>query len=194
MSAGITAGARGAAAGLGQASAGNARTLPRPRKPGLKSKSRGLETRPEPRWSAERRARPKRTVRIVRGARRARGADRWQHLFVWCGPFDLRLPALRLPFILFGGETSVAFVLAAKLGREARRENALALPSPAGGGSRPEGTRGGVRDDAGISSALRALSPQPATLRVHSRCFASAFLGKKDGGRRPPSASPSRGR
>jgi len=44
MSAGITAGARGAAAGLGQASAGNARTLPRPRKPGLKSKSRGLET------------------------------------------------------------------------------------------------------------------------------------------------------
>src|SRR5580704_3226499 len=44
MSAGITAGARGAAAGLGQASAGNARTLPRPRKPGLKSRIRGLET------------------------------------------------------------------------------------------------------------------------------------------------------
>ena len=31
--------------------------------------------------------------------------------------FSLRLPALRLPLILFGGETSVAFVLAAKLGR-----------------------------------------------------------------------------
>src|SRR3984957_5411584 len=53
MSAGITAGARGAAAGLGQASAGNARTLPRPRKPGLKSKSRGLET--SVRTAAERR-------------------------------------------------------------------------------------------------------------------------------------------
>jgi hypothetical protein len=39
MSAGITAGARGASAGLGQASAGNARKLPRPRKPGLKSKA-----------------------------------------------------------------------------------------------------------------------------------------------------------
>jgi hypothetical protein len=44
MSTGITAGARGAAAGLGQERAGNARELPRPRKPGLKSKSRGLET------------------------------------------------------------------------------------------------------------------------------------------------------
>ena len=44
MSAGITAGARGASAGLGQASAGNARTPPRPRKPGLKSRIRGLET------------------------------------------------------------------------------------------------------------------------------------------------------
>jgi hypothetical protein len=44
MSAGITAGARGASAGLGQASAGNARKLPRPRKPGLKSRIRGLET------------------------------------------------------------------------------------------------------------------------------------------------------
>src|SRR5260370_29550135 len=44
MSTGITAGARGAAAGLGQERAGNARELARPRKPGLKSKSRGLET------------------------------------------------------------------------------------------------------------------------------------------------------
>jgi len=75
------------------------------------------------------------------------------------------LKALRFPF-LFRGETSVAFVLAAKLGREARRENALALPSPGGGGSRPEGARGGVRGGAGISSALCVLSPHPATLRV----------------------------
>ena len=40
--------------------------------------------------------------------------------------FSLRLPALRLPLILFGGETSVAFVLAAKLGCERRRENGIA--------------------------------------------------------------------
>src|ERR1700731_3863747 len=137
MSGGITAGARGASAGLGQASAGNARTLPRPRKPGLKSKSRGLET--SARAAVERREasapeadgsdrpwrapRPKRgqvatSVRVVRPIRFA--------------------PSGAPPPFLFGGETSVAFVLAAKLGRAARRENALALLSPGGGGSRPE--------------------------------------------------------
>ena len=50
-------------------------------------------------------------------------------------------------------------------GADASRERSPS-PSPGGGGSRPEGTRGGVRGDAGISSALRALSPHPATLRV----------------------------
>jgi hypothetical protein len=41
----------------------------------------------------------------------------------------LRFPALRLPSF-FGGETAVAFVLAAKLGRDARRENEIARLSP----------------------------------------------------------------
>jgi Antitoxin Phd_YefM, type II toxin-antitoxin system len=40
---------------------------------------------------------------------------------------------------------------------------------------KPAGTRGGVRGDAGIRSALRALSPHPAALR-HSRRSASAFF------------------
>jgi hypothetical protein len=43
---------------------------------------------------------------------------------------------------------------------------AMTSPFPGGGGSRPGGTRGGVRGDAGIRSALRALSPQPAALRA----------------------------
>jgi hypothetical protein len=104
MSTGITAGARGAAAGLGQASAGNARKLPRPRKPGLESKSRGLET--TARAAVERREASAPEAddpckRMVRGARRARSADGWRHLFVWCGRFRLRLPALRLPLFIW---------------------------------------------------------------------------------------------
>src|SRR4029077_16177769 len=130
------------------ASAGNARRLPRPRKPGLKSKSRGLET--TARAAVERREASAPEAggsrkRIVRGARRARSAGRWRHLFVWCGSFDLRLPALRLPF-LFGGETAGAFVLAAKLGRAARRENAVARtfrPRAAGEGPPPRLAKGG---------------------------------------------------
>src|SRR5580704_16853453 len=39
-------------------------------------------------------------------------------------------------------------------------------PSPAGGGSRTAGARGGVRGGAGNRSALRALSPQPVALRA----------------------------
>jgi hypothetical protein len=168
MSAGITAGARGASAGLGQAKAGNARWQPRPRKPGLKSKSRGLET--SVRAAVERRKASAPEAggsckRIVRGARRARGADRWRHLFVWCGQFNLRLPALRLPsFYLEAKQQWLSFLLQNSGAKSAA--NALALPSPGGGGSRTAGARGGVRGDAGIRSALRALSPQPATLRV----------------------------
>src|SRR5580704_879508 len=146
MSAGITAGARGAAAGLGQASAGNARTLPPPRKPGLKSRSRGLET----------------TARaaVERREASAPSADGWRHLFVWCGRFRLRLPALRLPLFVWRRNIR-GFCSCRKTRARRRRENGLALPSPGGGGS-----RGGVRGDAGIRSALRALSPHPAALRA----------------------------
>ena len=190
MSAGITAGARGAAAGLGQASAGNARTLPRPRKPGLKSKSRGLET--PARAAVERReaSAPEADRPCARRARARTDGD-----ICSCGAAHSICAFRRSASLyIFGGETSVAFVLAAKLGREGRRENALALPSPGGGGSRPEGTRGGVCGGAGISSALRALSPHPATLRVHSRCFASAFLVRKTAAAGRLLLPPSRGR
>jgi hypothetical protein len=130
MPSGTMAGAWGAATGLGQARAGNAR---RTRVPGSLAWNRVGGESPT-RAAVERRKASAPEAggsckRIVRGARRARGADRWRHLFVWCGPFDLRLPALRLPF-LFGGETAVALVLAAKLGREGRRENAIAFPLP----------------------------------------------------------------
>jgi len=166
MSAGITAGARGAAAGLGQASAGNACRVPgnvsqatwpeveKPR-PTNHGQSRGGAPRGE-------RARSGRSS-VARAAPEARaGGD-----ICSCGAADFVCAFRRSASLyLFGGETFVAFVLAAKLGRARRRENVLALPSPGGGGSRPEGTRGGVRGGAGISSALRALSPQPATLRV----------------------------
>jgi hypothetical protein len=91
MSAGITAGARGAAAGLGQERAGNARELPRPRKPGLKSKSREASApeadgfdRP---WRAPRpkRGRVATSVRVVR-------------------PIRFAPSGAPPPFILFGGE------------------------------------------------------------------------------------------
>ena len=85
--AGTTAGAGGAVPGLGQVKAGNARLDPRPRKHGLEL-SRWLSGRwREPRWSAERRARPKRR----------------QHWPAWRAPHPLvrlvewRLSALRLP-------------------------------------------------------------------------------------------------
>ena len=49
------------------------------------------------------------------------------------------------PLILFGGETAVAFVLAAKLGRKGRRENAIAYftsPRCAGRGRVSEANEG----------------------------------------------------
>ena len=130
MSAGITAGARGAAAGLGQASAGNARTLPRPWKPGLKSKSRGLETTARAAVERRKASAPEAGAsckRIVRGAREARtGGD-----ICSCGAADFVCAFRRSASLyLFGGETSVAFVLAAKLGREARCENGFTHPPP----------------------------------------------------------------
>ena len=128
MSAGITAGARGAAAGLGQASAGNARKLPRPRKPGLKSKSRGLETTARAAVERRKASAPEAggsRKRIVRGARRARSAGRWRHLFVWCGRFRLRLPALRLPFYLEAKHPWLSFLLQNSGAKRAARTRTL---------------------------------------------------------------------
>src|SRR5580700_10601343 len=57
-------------------------------------------------------------------------------------------------------------------------------PSPAGGGSRPEGTRGGVRGDAGIRSALCALSPQPVALRAPTFPLQGKVTRDESGGER----------
>jgi hypothetical protein len=145
MSAGITAGARGAAAGLGQASAGNARKLPHPRKPGLKSKSRGLET--TARAAVERREASAPEAggsrkRIVRGARRARSAGRWQHLFVWCGRFRLRLPALRLPLFIWRRNISGFRLYRKTRARSAPRERDR-FSSPLAGEDRSRVARSG---------------------------------------------------
>ena len=73
--------------------------------------------------------------RIVRGARRARGADRWRHLFVWCGPFDLRLPALRLPsFYLEAKQQWLSFLLRNSGAKRAARTTSLIRPRAAGEG------------------------------------------------------------
>src|SRR5580692_10069570 len=81
-------------------------------------------------------------------------------------PRDSRaFSALRLP--LFYLEAKASWLWSANLGRRrVARTEALVSPSPGGGGSRTAGARGGVRGDAGISSALRALSPHPAALRA----------------------------
>ena len=85
MQAGITTGRWGAATGLGQVWAGNARNncvrccprkgerhrsafLPRPRKPGLKSQlGDGILPQREPRWNADRRAAPSFILPRMRG-------------------------------------------------------------------------------------------------------------------------------
>ena len=59
-------------------------------------------------------------------------------------------------------------------------------PSPGGGGSRTAGARGGARGDAGIRSALRALSPHPAALR------AATFPPPGEGGLRRRAVAPPR--
>ena len=125
MSTGITAGARGAAAGLGQERAGNARELPRPRKPGLKSKSRGLET--SDRAAVERReASAFRRTRGLRPKRRGMATSA-----AWRGPTgQLRLPALRLPSF-FEAKEFVALV--AKPRARVRRENEIAVTIPCRG-------------------------------------------------------------
>ena len=126
MSTGITAGARGAAARLGQERAGNARELPRPRKPGLESKSRGLET-------SVRAAVERREASASRRTRGLRPKRRWMATSAaWRGPTgQLRLPALRLPSFFeamtirsFGRQTS-----GARASRE-RERTSFALPAP----------------------------------------------------------------
>src|SRR5580704_3642751 len=80
-------------------------------------------------------------------------------------PIHLRLSALCLPLFFwrrkiggFGRQNPDADCVAGT--------RALVSPSPAGGGSRTVGARGGVHGDAGSRSALRALSPQPVALRA----------------------------
>jgi hypothetical protein len=180
MSAGITAGARGAAAGLGQASAGNARELPRPRKPGLKSTSRGLET--TARAAVERRKasapeaggsaqadRPWRAPRPKRG--RVATSVRVVRLISFCA---FRRSA---SLYLFGGETSVAFVLAAKLGREARRENGTTCtfrPRGSGGGGPLELAQRANRGGGGAGlDVLLALQDNRRRRRAHLESLAS---------------------
>jgi len=73
----------------------------------------------EPRWSAERRARPAWT----RG--HARSANRWQHLLAWRGPTgQSRLSALRLPSFYLEAATVLAFVRKTRM--RMHRENEIA--------------------------------------------------------------------
>ena len=99
------------------------------KQPGLKSKSRGLET--SVKAAAERREASAAEAggpckRMVRGARRARSANGWRQPLAWRGQFSVcafrrsASPHFIWRRNLCGGETSVAFVLAAKLGRVAR--------------------------------------------------------------------------
>jgi hypothetical protein len=138
MSAGITTGARGAAAGLGQASAGNARKLPRPRKPGLKSKSRGLET--SARAAVERReaSAPEADSpceRIVRGARRARSANGWQQPLAWRGQFQFAPSGAPPPLIYLEAKQQwLSFLLQNSGAQRAVRTRSLVLSAPAARG------------------------------------------------------------
>src|SRR5580692_1254164 len=71
-----------------------------------------------------------------------------------------------MPFV--GGARTTTIFLTQPLGRRGHNPAKARFPSPSpgGGGSRPEGTRGGVRSGAGNRSALCALSPHPAALRI----------------------------
>ena len=99
------------------------------KQPGLKSKSRGLETSVKAAVERREASAPEAggpCKRMVRGARRARSANGWQHLFVWCGQFfSLRLPALRLPSFIWRRNSS-GFRSCCKTRARMRRENASA--------------------------------------------------------------------
>jgi hypothetical protein len=90
---------------------------------------------------------------------RARSAFGWQHPMRGEAPRDsCAFSALRLP-LSFGGKRFVALVGKTRAPYTARTR-ALASPSPAGGGSRTAGARGGVHGGAGSRSALaRAFTP-----------------------------------
>jgi hypothetical protein len=86
--------------------AGNARSSVAPSQEVRELKlSGGVRSLPQvPRWSAERRARPKRAVRlkrIGRGARRARSVSGRQRPFMWRGHQRMRLSAFRFLYFIF---------------------------------------------------------------------------------------------
>jgi hypothetical protein len=101
---------------------------PRPRKPGLKSKSRGLETSVEA--AAERREASAPEAggpckRMVRGARRARSANGWQQPLAWRGQFSVcAFRRSASPHFLWRRNIS-GFRSCCKTRARMRRENAI---------------------------------------------------------------------
>ena len=125
--------------------------------------------------------------RIVRGARRARGAGRWRHLFVWCGynPSLRPLPALRLPsFYLEARHPWLSFLLQNSGAKRAARTGLLALPprDSGGGTAGPRSERTGV---GGAGSTCVALQ-QRAARRAFHRFVSRGVL-------RPPPLAAARG-
>ena len=133
------------------------------KQPGLKSKSRGLET--SDRAAAERREANAPEAggpckRIFRGARRARSANGWQCPLAWRGQFSVCAFRRSASPHLFGGETSVAFVLAAKLGRGCVARTASLIRHRDSGGGGPlelaeRANRGGGGACGAASSSLK---------------------------------------
>ena len=136
MSAGITAGARGASAGLGQARGGNAAAG---RVPGNLARSRVRIKPGESRGGAPRGERARSRWFCVSGlsvARfRARGAGGWQHPFcVARTPYPCVCRRSASPHF-FGGERIVELLCACKLRRDrAARTSACIRPRDSGGG------------------------------------------------------------
>jgi hypothetical protein len=108
------------------------------KQPGLKSKSRGLET--SVKAAAERREASAPEAdgpckRAVRGARRARSANGWQQPLAWRGQFSVcAFRRSASPHFIWRRNNS-GFRSCCKLGRGARRENAITFrPRDSGGG------------------------------------------------------------
>src|SRR5580704_4411531 len=172
MSTGITAGARGAAAGLGQERAGYARELPRPRKPGLESKSRGLETLV--RAAVERRKAS--ASRWTRGP--ARSAYGWQHPMRGEAPRDsCAFSALRLPLFFWRQKLRGFDLQNSGAGASRERDRFSFRPREAGEGdhwsSRSERT---VVEGAPVSTCwyrCRTISVDAELTLNHLRCVES---------------------
>ena len=116
------------------------------KQPGLKSKSRGLET--SDRAAAERREASAPEAggpckRTVRGARRARSANGWQQPLAWRGQFfSLRLPALRLPsFYLEAKQQWLSFLPQSSDAVASRERGRLHPPPPRWRGRGTTGAR-----------------------------------------------------